>query len=408
MGSKTILLTVVAILPSYIPENIGTVLFAILDKDGSQRLERQEFEMMAMLMIFEFEDYDTYTPLIEMYIPYLKQSSSYRDFKIMVASKKFDAFMTCVLVLNTGFLICQMLPLLAGQSIHPKDSFTSFSEDFEMIFVSIYLFEMLSKILTMSWKIYAVTDHNLFDGCIAVVGAISLFAARDAKDTTLRYILIARVLRVLRLCLSIKAFHSLSKTFFGILPAASRVAIFLLCIVYVFSGMGMICFGGKINRDPNSPYAEMLEGTEFASNLYWANNFNDLLGGMNVCFNLLVINNWNEMESGIVAVSQSKLPRLFFLGFYFLGVILVNNLVVALVIQYFIEEFESSQESKTDHMLLKGDQYFIFNSDDLKSKIKFGKYIARLPPRYRFKEHRTKLMVYKLFTDRCRSMEQNQ
>jgi hypothetical protein len=91
------------------------------------------------------------------------------------------------------------------------------------------------------------------------------------------------------------------------------------------------------------------------------------------------------MESGVVAVSQSKWPRLYFLGFYFLGVMLVNNLVVALVIQYFIEEFETSQQNADEGVFLEGDQFVIFNSDDLNSKIKFGKYIAKLPPRYRLR-----------------------
>lgn len=378
------------------------MIFAILDKNGSLSIERNEFEMLPLLLIFEFEDYDAFVPWVEKCIPFLRRSSSYRWFKTIILSTKFDVFMNLVLTLNSGILVWQMLPLLVGQPSHPKDSFTTFSEDFEIFFISIYSFEMVSKMLTMGLRMYATTDHNLFDCFITIAGVISVFAVRDANDKALRYILIIRVLRVLRLCLSIRAFHSLSETFFGILPAASRVTIFLLCIVYVFSGIGMSYFGGKINRDPNSPYAEMLKGTEFATNQYWANNFNDLLGGINVCFNLLVINNWNEMESGIVAVSQSKFPRLYFLGFYFFGVILVNNLVVALVIQYFIEEFETSKQNRIEGVFLEGNRCLIFDSNDLNSKIKFGKYIARLPPRYRLKRNLTKLMKNQLFTDRCK------
>ena len=42
----------------------------------------------------------------------------------------------------------------------------------------------------------------------------------------------------------------------------------------------MALFGGKINKDPNSPYYERLVETDFAKAEYWANNFNDMGSAM--------------------------------------------------------------------------------------------------------------------------------
>jgi two pore calcium channel protein len=46
-----------------------------------------------------------------------------------------------------------------------------------------------------------------------------------------------------------------------------------------------------ITRDPANPLAyALLEADDFVDNDYWANNFNDMMSGINVLFNLLVVN----------------------------------------------------------------------------------------------------------------------
>ena len=59
---------------------------------------------------------------------------------------------------------------------------------------------------------------------------------------------------------------------------------------------------------------------------------------MNVLFNLLVINNWTNCEIGFEAVTGSLWVRLFFVSFHILGVILVNNLVMAVIINAFFQQ----------------------------------------------------------------------
>lgn len=61
---------------------------------------------------------------------------------------------------------------------------------------------------------------------------------------------------------------------------------------------------------------------------------------MNVLFNLLVVNNWTNCEIGFEAVTRSLWPRLYFLSFHLLGVILVNNLVIAVIINAFFQQLK--------------------------------------------------------------------
>mmetsp|Transcript_3392 Transcript_3392/g.4986 ORF Transcript_3392/g.4986 Transcript_3392/m.4986 type:complete len:187 (-) Transcript_3392:396-956(-) len=114
--------------------------------------------------------------------------------------------------------------------------------------------------------------------------------------------------------------------------------------MYLFSTLGNILFGGMISRDPSNRLSYLVLDTEFADSDYWANNFNDLLGGMNVLFNLLVINNWTECEAGFEAVTESKWTRLFFFAFHIAGVVMVNNVVVAVVINHFIDQWDKQHE----------------------------------------------------------------
>jgi hypothetical protein len=111
----------------------------------------------------------------------------------------------------------------------------------------------------------------------------------------------------------------------------------------------MQVFGGLITRDPSNPLSERLRGTDFASAGYWANNFNDLLAGFNVLFNLLVVNNWTTQADGILAVTGTKLSRYYFLAFHLLGVVIVCNLVIAFIIDSFLDEWNEAEGIKAAH-----------------------------------------------------------
>lgn len=73
-----------------------------------------------------------------------------------------------------------------------------------------------------------------------------------------------------------------------------------------------------------------------------------------VLFNLLVTNNWDECELGFEAVTEAKWVRWFFLLFHLIAVVLVNNLVVAFVIEAFLEQLTLSKSQGDDDALRHG------------------------------------------------------
>jgi hypothetical protein len=63
---------------------------------------------------------------------------------------------------------------------------------------------------------------------------------------------------------------------------------------------------------------------------------------------LLVTNNWDECEIGFEAVTEAKWVRWFFLFFHLTAVVLVNNLVVAFVIEAFLEQLYLSNNQQKE------------------------------------------------------------
>ena len=65
-----------------------------------------------------------------------------------------------------------------------------------------------------------------------------------------------------------------------------------------------------------------------------------------------MVNNWTECEVGYEAVTGAKWVRLFFLSFHLVGVVLVNNLVVAFIISSFLEHLTNYRERSTEEEIV--------------------------------------------------------
>jgi hypothetical protein len=382
------------------------LIFAILDKDGSEKLELNEFLYFGQAMLLEFEEFAKYGSFIEKFFPSVLQSAIYNNMKRVVNAVWFDSVIDVLVMVNAVVVLLHSYPMLAGESFQNNIEYAQIDSPWEIvetIFTFIFALEMSSKIAVFGLKRYFASLRNVFDGAItiaAVIATVLVYTDHERQSHLVRFIIMARIFRILRFFLAVKQFKSISKTFFGILPAASRVGLLLFCVIYIWSWIGMYFFGGLITRDPNNASSFLLQGTEFSDAFYWANNFNDMLSGANVCFNLLVINNWNEMESGIVAVAQTKLSRYFFLTFYIMGVMIANNLVIALVIGYFLDEFESESEDVDD--VFESGRELVFDSDEMPTPKEFGKYVARLNTKYRQTALKSKRVLKQLFSQRVR------
>lgn len=349
-------------------EDETKMIFGLLDKDGSSTINLGEFLHFGKLLLLDFTKKSDYDTFVERYLPKFAESEQYKVLCRAVKSTKFEAFVDFSLILNALVIGIQSYPLLAGHDVkldpHYSDGYIDTPwEIIETAFTLLYVIEAILKIMVRGWKQYSEDPRNMFDFIVtmsALVASAYVYYPNAYNDSTLiRFIVMARVLRLGRLLFASRAFKIIGTIAIEILPAARSVALLLFFVMYCFSASGMLLYGGMITRDPSNPLSYAILDTEFSGSDYWANNFNDMTSGMNVLFNLLVVNNFQVCEIGFEAVTGAKWVRFFFLLFHVFGVLMVNNAVVAFIINAFyqqLETFSSKQEEEnvTGEAIIRG------------------------------------------------------
>jgi len=166
-----------------------------------------------------------------------------------------------------------------------------------------------------------------------------------SKDVV-QIIMMVRLLRLVRLVMMIEAYSVIGATLAQIVPICGRVFLVLFVVMYLFATTGVFMYGGAINLDENSVYWSRLQGTEYADNDFFANNFNDMFSAMVLLFELLVVNNWTISCDGFVAATASEWTRVFFVLFDVIAVLIINNLVVSFIVDTFSNEYEAEIERR--------------------------------------------------------------
>ena len=273
------------------------LLFAILDKDGSSTITEDEFMDFGNVLLLEFIRTDVYKTAVEIYFPKVYASRWYKRFEKSVKSDQFELLIDIILVVNAIVVGIQSYPELSSTRVHIDPQLYDGSIDtvwelMETVFTVIYVLEAILKIIVLSWRRYIEIQRNVFDlsvTILAVVSSIIVYYPNEFSDSRLiRMVVMIRVLRLVRLLGAIKRFQLIATISAEILPDAAPIVSILFLIMYFFAAVGVHLYGGYITRDPSDPKASLVLGTDFSDNNYWANNFNDMIGAMNVLFNLLV------------------------------------------------------------------------------------------------------------------------
>ncbi|KAG7339291.1 ion transport protein [Nitzschia inconspicua] len=393
----------------------GNLIFGFLDKDGSSTITLEEFLEFGNVLLLEFTKESDYETLVERHFPQIFRSRSWQSLCMFVHSAIFEYCTDAVLVANAVIIAIQSYPELSGQDIamdsHYKDGYIdTVWELMETIFTAVYILEIIVKVLVDGWKKYSESPRNVFDFSVtllAVFATLYVYYPNAYSDSRLiRFIVMARVLRLTRLLFTYKAFEMVGIISVDIIPAASNVILILLFLMYFFSALGSLLYGGLITRDPDNPLSYiLLEANDFVDNAYWANNFNDMVSGMNVLFNLLVVNNWTECEIGFEFVTGGKWVRFFFFFFHLFGVVVINNVVIAFIINAFFQQFKTVvdrqgwEEEVADEAIISGARArFRANTITGTNTGVIGGYIARVRPRHMDVELDERAALRKLFT----------
>lgn len=347
----------------HISSRDAKILYAILDRDGSSVINVNEFLDFGSILLLEFFHEKEFHTLVQTTFPKLYHSQRYQRFVKFVKSNAFETVVDVILVLNAVVVVIQSWPIIIGEQITVDEnlldgSIDTYWELCEAIFTLIYCVEAALKILAMGWRSYIEQFKNVFDFSITVFAFVTsayvYYPNAFSDSRVIRYIVMARVLRLVRLVIALEPFRMIGVITYEIIPYASSVMCLLFCFMYCFAALGVELYGGMVTRDPSNPLSYLMLDNDFSNNDYWGNNFNDMISAFNVLFNLLIVNNWTECELGFEAVTQQKWVRYYFFAFHFVGVILVNNLVVAFFINSYLQQGIILKKRK-DKLVVEGE-----------------------------------------------------
>eukprot|EP01060_Flectonema_neradi_P031515 TRINITY_DN4805_c0_g1_i1.p1 TRINITY_DN4805_c0_g1~~TRINITY_DN4805_c0_g1_i1.p1 ORF type:complete len:1083 (+),score=99.79 TRINITY_DN4805_c0_g1_i1:618-3866(+) len=263
---------------------------------------------------------------------------TWREIKILPpTSSIFDLAVDVIVILNGVLVVTETWGYLTGST----NEITKYSwrTAIDYVFTIIYVVEVFFKLGIYGLKRYWGSYQNRFDFFVAVLalvtGTILLYPNTYEDPRLLKFVVMARMLRLLRVLAILPWFSMIFSTFVAALPTAKKVSLLFFSLMYFFSYLGTDIFGGKINT--NMP-------TNTMTPWVWM-NFNDLSGGFVMLFACLIMNNWNSYVAGYVAVTD-KTARIYFTSFWVLGALAGLNLVVSFILDKFNEEWDQIRDQE--------------------------------------------------------------
>lgn len=157
------------------------------------------------------------------------------------------------------------------------------------------------------------------------------------------------MLKLLTLLYEIKTMRVIFETLKNLLGPLNNLIIVMLTIFYLFAQIGMYMFGGDITS--NSP--EIVHDSSIPDN-YYLINFNDLVSSYITLFILIVVNNWFVIVQMCVDIKGGNLYyRYFFVVFYYFGVIIGLNIIIAFAIDMYaaVQRLEDQKEANRKYLI---------------------------------------------------------
>ncbi|XP_019159383.1 PREDICTED: two pore calcium channel protein 1A-like [Ipomoea nil] len=311
------------------------LIFDELDDTRDFKVDLGEFSDLTKAIALKFQKEDS-LPCFERYsnIYHSPASEKLRDF---VRSSKFEYTIVFILVINFVAVVIESTLDIADSSAQ------TFWQKIEFVFGWLYVVEMALKIYTYGFENYWRIGQNRFDFVITwviVIGETATFAAPNgltflSNGEWIRYLLIARMLRLIRLLLQVRSYRAFVATFLTLVPSLMPYLGTVFCILCIYCSLGLQIFGGLVNSGNSK-----LKETDLADNDYLLFNFNDYPNGMVTLFNLLVMGNWQLWMQSYIDLTGTWWTCIYFVSFYVISVLWLLNLIIAFVLEAFQVEME--------------------------------------------------------------------
>ncbi|KAG1367886.1 two pore calcium channel protein 1 [Cocos nucifera] len=321
------------------------LIFSELDHSGDFKINLEEFTDLCNAIALRFQK-EPSPSWFENY-PSFYHSPLCKNLKAFVRSPMFGYIIVFVLVLNLVAVVIETMLDIENSSAQ------KIWQKVEFFFGWIYVLEMALKIFSFGFDAYWLEGQNRFDFVITwiiVIGeSLTLFFPAElpflSNGEWIRYLLIARMLRLIRLLLHIRRYRAFVATFLTLIPSLMPYLGTIFCVLCIYCSLGVQLFGGIVNfGNPD------LAATDLFADDYVLFNFNDYPNGMVTLFNLLVMGNWQVWMQSYRDLTATSWTLAYFISFYLITVLLLLNLVVAFVLEAFFAEMELETTSGSEEV----------------------------------------------------------
>ncbi|CAL5403663.1 unnamed protein product [Camellia sinensis] len=311
------------------------LIFDELDDSHDFKINLDEFDDLCNAIALQFQKEDS--PSCFEKFPTVYHSPLSENLNAFVRSPKFEYLVVFILILNLAAVIVETTLDIENNSAQ------KIWQKVEFVFGWLYVIEMVLKIYAYGFENYWRDGQNRFDFIITwviVIGETATFLDPDgltflSNGEWIRYLLLARMLRLIRLLMHVQRYRAFVATFLTLIPSLMPYLGTIFCVMCIYCSLGLQIFGGTVNAgNPD------LEGTDLAKNDYVLFNFNDYPNGMVTLFNLLVMGNWHIWMQSYKELTGTSWTYAYFVSFYLITILLLLNLVMAFVLEAFFAEME--------------------------------------------------------------------
>ena len=246
------------------PRELVDAAIENVDQDQNGFISREEFRELCVLLPRGFEQAQHEAAAVEarraaaavtctqQCCPSFHGSAAFGRLRRVMHDKRFELAMLFVVFINSVLILVELRFEYKPDQSQPGSWNISWWEVVELGFSTLYVVEMILKMIVSGWWRYWRRWRNRFDGVISVVslGAELLIVVPNAYNQrgAIRFIMFVRMLRVLRVFADLEQFSVIFAAFFDLAPAFSKLGTVLFLIMCGFGQVGIPLFGGEIYR----------------------------------------------------------------------------------------------------------------------------------------------------------------
>ncbi|GFP78768.1 two pore calcium channel protein 1a [Phtheirospermum japonicum] len=305
------------------------LIFDELDDSHDVKINLDEFADLSHAIGLRFQKEDS-EPIFES-CPGFYNSPASETLKEFVRSPKFGYIIAFILIMNFAAVVIETTLDIENNSAQDE------WQKAEFVFGWIYVLEMALKVYSYGFLNYWRDGQNRFDFVITwviVIGETATFLSPRglnflSNGEWIRYLLIARMLRLIRLLMHVKQYRAFVATFLTLLPSLMPYLGTIFCVLCIYCSIGVQIFGGMVNAGNPKLIGSDLE-----------ENDDGKLASVDAA--VPYGRYWDPMNSSksYKDLTGTAWTYVYFISFYLITVLLLLNLVVAFVLEAFFAEMD--------------------------------------------------------------------